>query len=331
MESLQDDFSVPVRVSGGPMQRSPAIVWVFTALSCIASAQMPSASDLAATADKAYTAQDWGAAEAQYSVLVGQQPENARFWFRLGISARASKRYEMALQALQKAKTLGTGKGLPGPLADYEIATTYAAIGNTGLAIDLLKSSANGGFMQPARLENDPEWNSLRTNDQFIALAKQVQHNAAPCDDSEFRQFDFWLGDWDVASAGDGVRRGSSHISKEMNGCVVWENWTSVGSPYFGKSYNTWNSNLKRWEQYWVDTAGGVMFFHGKLKENVMDYWTDEVAQSGGGTLVRHLQFFSLARDKVRQFSQGSSDGGKTWHTEYDLIYTRTQPTPTQM
>jgi hypothetical protein len=25
----------------------------------------------------------------------------------------------------------------------------------------------------------------------------------------------------------------------------------------------------------------------------------------------------------VRQFSQGSSDGGKTWHVEYDLTYTK--------
>ena len=100
------------------------------------------------------------------------------------------------------------------------------------------------------------------------------------------------------------------------------------GSPYFGKSYNTWNPNLKRWEQYWVDTGAGVMFFHGGLKENVMDYWTDNVPQSTGGSLLRHLQFFNLGADKVRQFSQGSTDGGKTWHTEYDFIYTRVASKP---
>ena len=185
--------------------------------------------------------------------------------------------------------------------------------------------------MQPARVQNDPEWNALRANDEFIALAKQVQHNATPCDDSEFRQFDFWLGDWEVTSAADGVRRGSSHISREMNGCVVWENWTSAGTPYFGKSYNTWNPNLKRWEQYWVDSSAGVMFFHGNLKDSVMDYWTDDVPQAGGGTLLRHLQFFNLGPDKVRQFSQGSSDGGKTWNTEYDFIYTRAPAKQSQM
>lgn len=289
--------------------------------------QAPASSD----ADKAYTSQNWVEAERQYAELTKQQPDNARFWYRLGVSARGDKHFDTALEAMQKARTLGAGRGLPAFLADYEIATTYAGMGDSAHALETLKASANAGFMMPSRLQGDAEWTSLRSNDQFIALAKQVQHNAAPCDDAEFKQFDFWLGDWDVASAADGVHRGASHISKEMGGCVVWENWTSAGSPYFGKSYNTWNPNLKRWEQYWVDTSAGVMFFHGELKDNnIMDYWTDDVAQAGGGTLLRHLQFFNLGPDKVRQFSQGSTDSGKTWHTEYDFIYTRVHVKPDQ-
>ena len=282
------------------------------------------------SADKAYTAQNWGEAESQYASLTKQEPENARFWYRLGVSARANKHFDLALEAMQKAKTLGAGKGLPPSLADYEIATIYAGMGNSKNALQTLKASADGGFFQPGRLKSDVEWNSLRDNEQFAALAKEVQHNATPCEDAEFKQFDFWVGDWDVASTADGVHRGSSHISKEMGGCVVWENWSSAGSPYFGKSYNTWNPNLKRWEQYWVDTSAGVMFFHGGLKDSVMDYWTDEVPQPSGEKLLRHLQFFNLGPDKVRQFSQGSTDGGKTWHVEYDLMYTRVPAKPAQ-
>ncbi len=43
--------------------------------------------------------------------------------------------------------------------------------------------------MQPTRLGSDAEWNALRINDQFIALAKLVEHNQNPCDDSECKQF----------------------------------------------------------------------------------------------------------------------------------------------
>ncbi len=101
------------------------------------------------------------------------------------------------------------------------------------------------------------------------------------------------------------------------------ENWKSLNSLYSGKSYNIYNPALKRWEQYWVDNVGGNIFFHGGLKEGVMDYFTDDIPQPDGTTLRRHLQFFKLGADKVRQFSQGSTDGGKTWHVEYDFTYTK--------
>ena len=144
-------------------------------------------------------------------------------------------------------------------------------------------------------------------------------HCAAP----EFNQFDFWVGDWDVSSTADGIARGKSHISKEMGGCVVWENWTSLGSPFFGKSYNTYNPNLHRWEQYWVDNWAGVAFFSGHLVDGTMDYFTEDIPQPKGGMMRRHLQFFNISPDQVRQLSQQSTDGGKTWKVEYDLTYKR--------
>ena len=153
------------------------------------------------SADKAYTAQNWTEAESQYAELTKRQPENARFWYRLGVSARGNQHYDMALEAMQKAKTLGAGKGLPPSLADYEIATIYAGMGDSAKALLALKSSADGGFFQPGRLKSDAEWNTLRGNEQFVVLAKEVQHNATPCEDPEFKQFDFWIGDWAVASS----------------------------------------------------------------------------------------------------------------------------------
>jgi hypothetical protein len=277
-----------------------------------------------AAADAAYKSHEWLSAEELYGGLVKRSPDNARFWFRLGTAQRGNKHYTAALESFGKAKEVGATQGLPGFVADYEIASTEAARGDGKRALEILKSSADGGYAQPDRIEKDAEWSALRGEPQFVALAKQVRHNAAPCEDAEFRQFDFWLGDWDVTPSGSETAAGTSHISKEMGGCVVWENWTSAGiSGYFGKSYNTYNPNLHRWEQYWVDNAAGTMFFHGDLKDGVMDYWTDDVPQPNGDVLRRHLQFFNLGPDKVRQFSQRTKDGGKTWAVEYDLTYAR--------
>jgi len=46
-------------------------------------------------------------------------------------------------------------------------------------------------------------------------------------------------------------------------------------------------------------------------------------AAADGSKLKRHLRFFALGSDKVRQFSQGSTDNGKTWNVEYDFTYIR--------
>jgi hypothetical protein len=108
-----------------------------------------------------------------------------------------------------------------------------------------------------------------------------------------------------------------------LEDCVVQENWKSQNSSYSGKSYNMYNQALKRWEQYWVDNVGGNIFFYGGLKDGVMDYFTDEIPQAGGPALKRHLQFIPMGPDKVRQFSRGSTDGGKTWNVEYDFTYNR--------
>src|SRR5205807_1248050 len=85
---------------------------------------------------------------------------------------------------------------------------------------------------------------------------------------------------------------GTSKIELVLDDCVVLENWTSLGVPYSGKSYNTYNASLKRWEQFWVDNVGGMIYFYGGLKDGVMDYYTDEVPQPDGTKLKRHLQFF---------------------------------------
>ncbi len=99
--------------------------------------------------------------------------------------------------------------------------------------------------------------------------------------------------------------RGSSRIELILGDCVVQENWTSAGNTgYSGKSHNIYNVALQRWEQYWVDNAGGNIFFYGGLKDGIMDYWTDELPQPDGKKLKRHLQFLKLGPDTVRQFER---------------------------
>ncbi|MEO8451927.1 MAG: hypothetical protein ABI647_19205, partial [Gemmatimonadota bacterium] len=65
----------------------------------------------------------------------------------------------------------------------------------------------------------------------------------------------------------------------------------------------------------------------GNLKDGNMLYEGSLAPLPGTTTRVRtRLSFFHVSKDTVRQFSERTPDGGKTWVTNYDLIYTRRNP-----
>ena len=271
-------------------------------------------------ANAAWEAKDWELAAKLYEELSKQQDAPPRVWLRLGASLRALGKYDQALVAFQKATEIGAG-----PFAEYGKASTYTGMQQTEKAFTALDAAVKQGFTDLAMFSTDPNLHPLHGDARFEKLVEQVKRNARPCAYAkENRQFDFWLGEWDVSTTQGGVPAGTSKIELILEDCVVQESWKTLGSPYSGKSYNIYDAALKRWEQYWVDSTGGNIFFHGELsKDGVMDYWTDDIPQGSGPALRRHLQFIPMGADKVRQFSRGSTDGGKTWSVEYDFTYVR--------
>ena len=276
---------------------------------------------IATAANAAYQSKDWSKAQSLYSQLVQAQPDVYLNWYRLGVCSQALGQHQQALDAFQKAQA----KGLAVSVVGYNIASVLASMGQAEKAIDQLAEAVKQGYKQPDQMDTDPDLQSLRADSRFAPLLEQAKRNRTPClYKPENRQFDFWVGDWDVLTSQAGSPAGISHIERSIGDCVIWENWTSLGSSgYSGKSYNIYNPDFKRWEQFWVDNLGGMIHFYGGIKDGVMDFYTDEIPQPDGSRLKRHLQFFNLGPDKVRQFSQGSTDGGKTWSVEYDLTYTR--------
>jgi len=70
---------------------------------------------------------------------------------------------------------------------------------------------------------------------QMIALSiflcagfiTKAQKAVSPCSDPVYRQFDFWLGQWDVYSP-KGKKAGDSKISLILDSCIILEEWTST-------------------------------------------------------------------------------------------------------
>lgn len=289
-------------------------------LCMLGAARRAGAQEDAARANAAYEAGDWVRARELYEKLAAEHPGTPRLWFRLAESWEHLGQLDRALETLARALR----SGVPPPLAEFRMAVLYARKGEPEKAFEHLQRAVDQGYNQPEELDRNSSLAALSSDPRFAGLRARAERNLKPCAyHQENRQFDFWVGTWNVATTDGAVPAGRSRIERILGDCVIEENWQSAGNPYAGQSYNTYNPALKRWEQYWVDNSGGTIFFYGGLKDGVMDYWTDEIPQADGPPLKRHLQFFPQGPDQVRQRSQGSTDGGKTWTTEYDFTYRR--------
>ncbi|MCI0524273.1 MAG: hypothetical protein L0Y75_03335, partial [Acidobacteria bacterium] len=147
---------------------------------------------------------------------------------------------------------------------------------------------------------------------QLSTSQANAQPPAEPCGAKpEYRQFDFWIGEWDVQAGGQ--RAGTNSVQLILDKCVVFENWSGARGMN-GKSFNIYNAAKGKWQQTWVDSRGNVLELHGEFKDGAMRFAGETPSRSGGRTLHK-LSFFPLEGGRVRQLWESSQDEGKTWST----------------
>ncbi len=162
----------------------------------------------------------------------------------------------------------------------------------------------------------------MRTITVLLALsllASAGATEAAPCDAPEFRQFDFWLGEWQVMQP-DGALAGTNSIRKEYGGCVLHERYQTAKG-YSGESLNAYDVGRKRWHQTWVDNTGTLLLLEGGLRgsEMILEGSTTDAK----GVVTRHRITWTPNPDgTVRQHWQ-STDATDTWVTAFDGLYSR--------
>ena len=289
----------------------------FFAACCVLLVGAFATADDLSDANALFQKQDWPAAAKAYKALTQSHPDSGLAWFRLGLSLHSLGDYRAALDAYQHAEAAH----FPAKMAlNWRMVRVYARLGDKEKALALLDQVVSNGFMQLQFIDTEPDLASIRTDPRFPKLREQVAHNANPCaDTSENHQFDFWVGEWDVDAAGQPV--GTSSIQQILGQCVILENWTGA-SGYTGKSFNVYDKATKKWHQFWVDAVGGLVMFEGEYADKKLVYFADTLQPDGTRT-KRRLTFFDLGPGHVRQFSEMSTDGGKTWSTEYDFNYVK--------
>ena len=158
-----------------------------------------------------------------------------------------------------------------------------------------------------------------------VASAQEQAESAArpppsPCAKGTFRQFDFWVGEWEVRDAGGNIA-GENRISKEENGCAIVEHWKSAKGGT-GQSLNYFDPAANRWKQEWIG-LGIVLHMEGGVRNGamIMEGPLQYISQNRV-TRLRGI-WMPLADGRVRQQFEESTDDGKTWLPWFDGYYTR--------
>lgn len=294
------------------------------ALSLVAAAQttpQPPAEQLQ-KAGQAFGAQQWPEVLAQYSDIAARFPTHALSRFRVGVAQLELGRLAEAEKNLREGERLGVAPGA----AAYRLGQLHAEAGRTDSAVaQLIRSATNVFFVPMATLEGDPHLAKVKATARWSEVVKAFDAIARPCmHDARYREFDFWIGEWDVRPvANPAAPPTESIITLEFNGCVVHEHWKPVNAGG-GESFNIFDRSFGQWRQTWVDGFGAQHDYRGKLEGKNMVYY-GELPPPPGQTARSHtrLTFFNISPDSVRQFGETSTDGGKTWSVSYDLMYVR--------
>ncbi|HET6591665.1 MAG TPA: hypothetical protein VFG48_02000 [Xanthomonadales bacterium] len=161
----------------------------------------------------------------------------------------------------------------------------------------------------------------------LIPLALSAQDEAptaapaAPCAAPEYRQFDFWIGDWEVSSGEQPA--GTNSIHPVHGGCALQENWQGTGAGGIsGSSFNIYDRATGQWHQSWVDASGMLLQLDGGLVDGSMVLGGSRPAQGGGNALHR-ITWTPNEDGSVRQLWESSLDDGGSWSILFDGLYVK--------
>jgi hypothetical protein len=291
------------------------LIFLFSAL---AWAQPPSNSaitpEMRAAANDAYQKQDWKNAAAAYEKIVKAEEKNVGARYRYGVSLLGAGDNVNALSQLEIVFAAS-----PNSVFALALSRAYARNGNKAKAYETLDRSITLGGIAPETLNTEPDFASVKTEPRFAEIVKRSDLAVNPCKASpSFREFDFWIGEWDAKNA-QGVTVGSSSIQLILGQCVIFENWSTPVSS--GKSFNIFDTTDKKWHQTWVSDKGILTNYVGGLVDGKMVL--DSEAMVNGKKTINRMTFSKLADGSVRQHGETSADEGKTWTTSFDFTYVR--------
>ena len=273
---------------------------------------MPGTSSAQQTADALFADSKWEQAAQLYIQITVKDPANGVAWKNLGECDLQLGKFTDAQQAFTHA----VQQSFQPLLNKINLARAQAAAGDTNATLNTLKEVAATGKASVLRglIAGANEFQKLHGNPEF----QQILQSLKACQSPEFRQFDFWLGQWTVQNpAGQTV--GENLVTREQDGCLLVEHWKSGRGFETGTSFNYYDIRDKKFHQIYFDNSGNAGAYPpmaGGLVNNKMVMVSDENVSP-----IFRWTWYVISPGKVRQMAEQSNDGRKTWQIVWDSVY----------
>jgi hypothetical protein len=155
--------------------------------------------------------------------------------------------------------------------------------------------------------------------DCSVVGGANAEAHESPCLSGPYRQFDFWVGNWDVVEAGrPGVTVAHAHITRILGDCVVHELYEDTDG-HRGESFSIFDATRGVWHQTWVNDRGDLLTIEGQLQGDTMRLQGSDHLSDGAARLVRGE--WRPQGTEVREVAVRSTDGGRSWVPWFDLLF----------
>lgn len=157
-----------------------------------------------------------------------------------------------------------------------------------------------------------------------LGAATQVLADPAPtsppagCNVPDYRQLDFWLGDWDTFDPDSTTSVARAHVDLIAAGCAVHELYEQTDG-LIGDSILSFDPVRKLWQQTWVTNRGSLMVIAGRFKDGALTLEGSMHFRNGTSALQRIT--WKAEGSGVRESSVVSKDGGKNWEPAFDVLF----------
>lgn len=160
------------------------------------------------------------------------------------------------------------------------------------------------------------------------AIAHSQAATPVPCSTDEYRQLDFWVGEWNASwkNPDGSPGNGTNKITKDEYGsCVIFERFSMPG--FKGMSVSTYHAALGKWRQTWVDDQGAYLALVGGPSDDEDIHFKLELSRQSDNAPYLRMIWQNVSEDAFVWRWQNKQGEDGEWQDAWVINYERTEKT----